>query len=180
MSLIMEFKDRFSQLLDAQKVSMYRMSKETGIAQQLVASYKKGAFEPKHENMIILARFFKVSETWLRTGLGDPYAKGKDYQTEEFIASVESGISEVVEKTRKALDEHFDKGTKELTTGQPKKAARPLSKEDRFLQLIESQQRTIESLQRTLESSQQTINVLVNRKGGAAQTEDNAECADVG
>ena len=66
----MEFKDRFSKLLDKQGVSVYRVSKDTGIVQPLLANYKNGTRTPKHEKIDILAKYFDVSSVWLQTGAG--------------------------------------------------------------------------------------------------------------
>lgn len=66
----MEFKDRFNKLLDKHGISMYRVSKDTGIVQQVLAHYKQGASKPKQDKLNILAKYFDVSSIWLQTGAG--------------------------------------------------------------------------------------------------------------
>lgn len=58
----------FEQLLQKNGVSTYKVSKDTGIAQSVFSSWKKGISKPKQDKMKILADYFNVSVEYLMTG----------------------------------------------------------------------------------------------------------------
>lgn len=66
----MEFKDRLRYLLDREKITAYRVWKETQITKATIGNYLEGKTKPNKSNIAILASFFDVSENWLAYGEG--------------------------------------------------------------------------------------------------------------
>lgn len=58
----------FVELLKANNVTPYQVSKATGVAQSSLSDWKKGKSKPKYEKMVLLANFFGVSVDYLLTG----------------------------------------------------------------------------------------------------------------
>lgn len=58
----------FEELLQKHKVSTYKVSKETGIAQSVFSSWKNGISTPKQDKMQKIADYFNVSLEYLMTG----------------------------------------------------------------------------------------------------------------
>ena len=52
--------ERFDELAKKKRVSNYRVSKDTGIAQETLSSWKKGKYTPKADKLDILANYFNV------------------------------------------------------------------------------------------------------------------------
>lgn len=55
------FNEQLSFLLNYFKISKYRLTKETKIAEQTVINWHKGNYEPAIENLIKLSTYFKCS-----------------------------------------------------------------------------------------------------------------------
>ncbi|WP_195360349.1 helix-turn-helix domain-containing protein [Odoribacter splanchnicus] len=72
----MEFKDRLRLLIENKNVTPYRISKDTGISNQLLSNYLQKNAEPKKDKLKILAEYFNVNAGWLLTGLGDIRSTG--------------------------------------------------------------------------------------------------------
>ncbi len=72
----MEFKDRLKVLLENKGITVYRVSKDTGISNQLLSNYINGISEPRKDKLKILAEYFNVNIGWLLTGLGDILSNG--------------------------------------------------------------------------------------------------------
>lgn len=57
---------RFEQLLKENKVTAYRVSKETGVAQATLSDWKNGKSTPKYEKLSKIAEYFGVSVDWIK------------------------------------------------------------------------------------------------------------------
>lgn len=51
---------KFQKLLDDSGVSVYRVSKETGVPQSTLSEWKAGKYEPKLDKIYELAKYFNV------------------------------------------------------------------------------------------------------------------------
>ena len=58
----------FEELLQKHGVSTYKVSMETGIAQSIFSSWKRGISKPKQDKMQKIADYFNVSVEYLLTG----------------------------------------------------------------------------------------------------------------
>ena len=58
----------FEELLQKHGVSTYKVSMETGIAQSVFSSWKRGISKPKQDKMQKIADYFNVSVEYLLTG----------------------------------------------------------------------------------------------------------------
>lgn len=58
----------FEELLQKHGVSTYKVSMETGIAQSIFSSWKRGVSKPKQDKMQKIADYFNVSVEYLLTG----------------------------------------------------------------------------------------------------------------
>ena len=58
----------FEELLQKHGVSTYKVSMETGIAQSIFSSWKRGISKPKQDKMQKIADYFNVSVNYLMTG----------------------------------------------------------------------------------------------------------------
>lgn len=52
---------KFEKLLSEKNVSVYEVSRETGIATSTLSEWKKGLYKPKLDKLMILAKYFNVS-----------------------------------------------------------------------------------------------------------------------
>ncbi len=53
--------EKFAELLDKTNKTVYRVSKDTGIAQSVLSDWKRGISNPKVDKLKILADYFGVS-----------------------------------------------------------------------------------------------------------------------
>ena len=51
---------KIKELADKKGVSMYRVSKDTGIPQSTLSEWKRGMYQPKLDKLVVLARYFEV------------------------------------------------------------------------------------------------------------------------
>lgn len=58
----------FEMLCSLRGITPYKVSKDTGIAQSVLAEWKKGKYKLKIEKMKIIADYFGVSVDYLMTG----------------------------------------------------------------------------------------------------------------
>lgn len=58
----------FEQLLQKYGISTYKISKDTGIAQSVFSSWKRGISTPKQDKLQIIADYFGVTIEYLMTG----------------------------------------------------------------------------------------------------------------
>jgi transcriptional regulator with XRE-family HTH domain len=56
--------ERFNQLLMQYKVTPYKVSKETGVAQSTLSDWKTGRSTPKIDKLEVLADYFNVPVTF--------------------------------------------------------------------------------------------------------------------
>lgn len=59
------FQNRLNKELKKQGVSQYRLAKITGIPQTTMNNYCCGKYDPKRENLDLIAKVLNVQETWL-------------------------------------------------------------------------------------------------------------------
>ncbi len=52
--------EKFQLLLDETNKTSYRVSKDTGISTATLSSWKNGAYVPKTDKLMILAKYFHV------------------------------------------------------------------------------------------------------------------------
>lgn len=51
---------KIKELADKKGISMYRVSKDTGIPQSTMSEWKRGMYQPKLDKLVILAGYFEV------------------------------------------------------------------------------------------------------------------------
>lgn len=59
------FSDIFKQLIQNKGVTVYQISKDTGISESLMSHWKSGRQLPKYDSLNILADYFNVSGDFL-------------------------------------------------------------------------------------------------------------------
>lgn len=79
----------FEQLLQKYGVSSYRVSKDLGIAQSVLSSWKNGISTPKQDKMQKIADYFNVSVEYLMTG-EEKEGDKKYYLNDETAAMAQS------------------------------------------------------------------------------------------
>lgn len=84
------FSDIFKQLIQNKGVTVYQISKDTGISESLMSHWKSGRQLPKYDSLKILADYFNVSGDFL---LG---------RTDEMPKQVEKQESQVVKEPTKS------------------------------------------------------------------------------
>lgn len=57
--------DRLKELMAARDVKQVDIISSTGITKGALSSYISGRYEPKQDNIYLLAKYFNVSEAWL-------------------------------------------------------------------------------------------------------------------
>ena len=57
----MTFADRLSKILADKKITPYKLSKDTGIAQSQISNWRNGSKLPSYENIVLLSAYLKVS-----------------------------------------------------------------------------------------------------------------------
>ena len=68
--VLVEFKDRLSALLESNGITAYQLSKETGLSNSLISSWRTGKSTPTVDKAAVVARYFGVSTDYL-LGLTD-------------------------------------------------------------------------------------------------------------
>lgn len=79
----------FEKLLQKYGVSAYRVSKDLGIAQSVLSSWKNGVSTPKQDKMQKIADYFNVSVDYLMTG-EEKEDKKKYYLNDKTAAMAQS------------------------------------------------------------------------------------------
>ena len=64
----MQLAQILNNLMESKSISTYKMSKDTGISDQLIGYWKKGEKLPSAENLMIISNYFGVSIDYLLTG----------------------------------------------------------------------------------------------------------------
>lgn len=64
----MQLAQILNNLMESKSNSAYKMSKDTGISDQLIGYWKKGEKLPSAENLMIISNYFGVSIDYLLTG----------------------------------------------------------------------------------------------------------------
>ncbi len=64
----MQLAQILNNLMESKSISAYKMSKDTGISDQLIGYWKKGEKLPSAENLMIISNYFGVSIDYLLTG----------------------------------------------------------------------------------------------------------------
>ena len=95
----MGFQERLSELLLQRGIKPYRLSKEIGVSEGLISNWRSGERRPAMDNIIKLARYFKVSADYL-LGIdlsGDPL---KDQIKQSLFALSDDALVKVLEYIR--------------------------------------------------------------------------------
>ena len=71
----MDFSQRLTFLLEERGITAYRISKDTGISDSMLARWKSGERLPSLERVIDLAKYFNVSIDYLVGRSDDPAMK---------------------------------------------------------------------------------------------------------
>lgn len=67
----MEILERILELIESKGVTPYEISAKTGISEAVLSRLLNGKTKkPNQNNIKILAKYFNISEDWLRTGVG--------------------------------------------------------------------------------------------------------------
>lgn len=82
------FKDVFVELLQKNKVSAYKLSKETGIPQSVISYWKSGAKMPSSDNLAKLSQYFGVSTDYLLGRTDNPQKTTS--AIDEYLARIEA------------------------------------------------------------------------------------------
>ena len=91
------------------KKTQEEFAKELGITRNTVATYEVGKSNPSDGAIALICNVFSISETWLRTGQGEPYIeRTRDKRIEDFFKDVELGTD--------AFKTAFVNGLAKLTT----------------------------------------------------------------
>lgn len=53
--------ETFKKLIEARKITPYKVSKDTGISQTTLSDWKTGRAKPKADKLLILAEYFGVT-----------------------------------------------------------------------------------------------------------------------
>lgn len=76
-------------------------AKKLGVKRNTVATYEMGRSEPSSAVVSLICREFKVNESWLRTGEGEPYQKRT--RNQELQAFANDVMEELDESFKKRL-----------------------------------------------------------------------------
>ncbi len=87
----MEFYERILELSKEKGVTPYEISTNTGLSEASLSRLFNGKTKkPNQNNIKTLAKYFNVSEDWLRTGQGEKLQSAKaSNTTEKFISLLE-------------------------------------------------------------------------------------------
>ena len=80
------FKERFTEAIYRNRISLTQLSEITGINASMLSQYRNGKFFPKYDKVCILAKALKVDERWL-AGLDDSIEQAKE-QSEKDINKI--------------------------------------------------------------------------------------------
>ncbi|MGC6174291.1 helix-turn-helix domain-containing protein [Lacrimispora sp. 38-1] len=75
--------DIFEKLCEQNKVTPYRVCKETGITTATISNWKAGRYVPKQDKMKKIADYFKVSVDYLMTGKEDASEEESELTTRD-------------------------------------------------------------------------------------------------
>lgn len=89
------FSDIFKQLIQDSGLTVYQISKDTGISESLMSHWKSGRQLPKYDSLNTLADYFGVSGDFL---LGRTNDSGKNVEGESTFKS-----SELIQQTQKTI-----------------------------------------------------------------------------
>lgn len=87
----------FEQLLQKYGISTYKISKDTGIAQSVFSSWKRGISTPKQDKLQTIADYFGVTIEYLMTGKEEPEKKGTKL-TPKDERDIEKKLSETLDQ----------------------------------------------------------------------------------
>lgn len=80
---------RFDELREAKGVTVYAVSKATGITTTTFTNWKKGKYTPKRDKMELISQYFNVSVDYLMNG--------KEYEFTSEIGEKDAALSEMSE-----------------------------------------------------------------------------------
>lgn len=106
----------FEQLLQLRGVSAYQVSKETGISQATLSSWKKGTYTPKQDKLQKIADYFGVTVDYL---LGnDPSTTKEDIELQNYLEELRMRpeLRMLFSLTKDAKKEDVEKAVKIIET----------------------------------------------------------------
>ena len=106
----------FEQLLQLKGVTAYQVSKETGISQATLSSWKKGTYTPKQDKLQKIADYFGVSIDYL---LGnDPSTTKEDVELQNYLEELRTRpeLKMLFSLTKNATKEDVEKAVKIIET----------------------------------------------------------------
>ena len=102
----------FEQLLKMNNVTVYQVSKATGVAQSSLSDWKKGKSKPKIDKMQKIADYFNVPVEYLLTGeKKSPDQMSEDEEIAQLVEELKNnpGKRLLFSKTSKATKEDIEK-----------------------------------------------------------------------
>lgn len=99
--------------MDSQKISAYKMSKDTGISDRLIGYWRKGEKLPNAENLIIIANYFNtpIDELLGRTDNKNGYSNNNINNSDNFAFGENAQVGTCVDGMEKEMIEEFKKLT---------------------------------------------------------------------
>lgn len=109
----MNFSQKLCFLMDSQKISAYKMSKDTGISDRLIGYWRKGEKLPNAENLIIIANYFNtpIDELLGRTDNKNGYSNNNINNSDNFAFGENAQVGTCVDGMEKEMIEEFKKLT---------------------------------------------------------------------
>lgn len=109
----MNFSQKLCFLMDSQKISAYKMSKDTGISDRLIGYWRKGEKLPNAENLIIIANYFNtpIDELLGRTDNKNKYSNNNINNSDNFAFGENAQVSTCVDGMEKEMIDEFKKLT---------------------------------------------------------------------
>ncbi|MFH1118216.1 MAG: helix-turn-helix transcriptional regulator [Bacteroidota bacterium] len=100
----MELACRLDQLIEIKGVTLYQVSKATGISQATLGRVMCNKTKKLNtKNFEILAKYFDVRETWLRTGKGESEIIHPELQEEQKVLKFQETISKLILQNEKLV-----------------------------------------------------------------------------
>jgi transcriptional regulator with XRE-family HTH domain len=100
----MDLASRLDHLIELKGVTHYEVSKATGVSQATLGRVRCSKTKKLNtKNIEILAKFFEVRETWLRTGKGESEVKPMKLDAEEKILSLQEIVSKILQQNEKLV-----------------------------------------------------------------------------
>lgn len=99
------FRERFEKILSDKQITMYKLSKDTGIPSSLLSNYKNGKRTPSSENIIKISKYLEVSADYLLGRTDDPNQKPGDINVkfDEFTYAYYNETKDLTDKQKQNM-----------------------------------------------------------------------------